>query len=96
MLTLLQQVKLFNNASIIVGDEGAAFVNLIWCNSSAKVACIIPEEWRDYNYSTIAYNAHVECSYIKADITEGFYHKLNPEVLIDFFKSLGITGGCND
>lgn len=37
MLTLQQQVKLFNDAEAIVGGSGAAFTNLVYCNHGVKV-----------------------------------------------------------
>jgi len=34
-----QQMKMFNNAEIIVGPTGAAITNTIFCKSSAKIVC---------------------------------------------------------
>lgn len=35
--TLSQQALLFSNARLVVGPHGSAFVNMIWCNSSASI-----------------------------------------------------------
>lgn len=52
-LGFLEQVKLFNNAKIIIGAHGAAFTNLIFCRKNTKVIEIKPIDRPD-NYVVIS------------------------------------------
>lgn len=52
-LSFKQQIKLFNNAKIIIGVHGAAFANLIFCKPKTKIIEIKPKN-RPNNYKIIS------------------------------------------
>lgn len=86
--SIYEQIVLFSNAKYIIGDEGAAFVNLLFCKEGTKVACIIPGILNDYNYSTIAYYSKVDCTYVNAELTnEDLTHYLEPLVFEQFLTN---------
>ena len=93
---MLEQIKLFNQAKYIIADEGAALVNLMWCEENTKVGCIIPKEWNDYNYSTIANFSKVDCDYIAAKLVDDINHFLDPRIFKDYLIDLLSIGGQND
>ena len=43
-LSFKNQIKLFNNSSIIIGAHGAAFTNIIFCKPRTKIIEIIPSD----------------------------------------------------
>jgi Glycosyltransferase 61 len=54
LLSIQQQISLFNCADIIVGVKGAALTNIIFCNDSAKVMVLSPNDWADPIFWDIA------------------------------------------
>ena len=67
-LSFLQQVNLFSQAEYIAGATGAAFTNIIFCPTYAKVMCIIPRRYKYYGYSTIAKMFNLKCVFIDAEV----------------------------
>jgi capsular polysaccharide biosynthesis protein len=54
LLSIEQQIYLFNSSDIIVGVKGAALTNVVFCNSSAKVIVLSPNDWPDPFFWDIA------------------------------------------
>ncbi len=48
-LSLFQQVRLMQNAAFIVGPTGAAWTNLIFCNTGTQALCWMAEEIGDFS-----------------------------------------------
>ena len=63
-LSLFEQITLFNQAEIIVGTTGAAFSNLIFCNSECKVVCFTNYDLNFSGFSTIAEFVGLEFIYM--------------------------------
>lgn len=42
-LNFIEQVEIFSNAEVVVGATGAAFANLIFCNSDTKIIILISD-----------------------------------------------------
>lgn len=42
-LSFIEQVKIFSNAEVVVGATGAAFANLIFCKSDARIIILISD-----------------------------------------------------
>jgi hypothetical protein len=50
-ISVLEQVKLFNSASVVIGVHGGGFSNLVYCEPGAKVLEIFPDQYvRHYFY----------------------------------------------
>lgn len=63
-LNLLQQVKLMQNAEVIVGPTGAAWTNLIFCNPGTRALCWMAEEIGDFAcFSNLAQFSGVNMEY---------------------------------
>ncbi len=64
-LHFLEQVRTVYHAEFIVGPTGAAWTNLIFCQSGAKGLCWMPEEASNFSaYSTIASIVGVDLRYL--------------------------------
>jgi capsular polysaccharide biosynthesis protein len=65
-LSLLQQVKLMTKAEVIIGPTGAAWTNLIFCNSGTKALCWMVEELGDFScFSNLAQFSGVNMEYLQ-------------------------------
>ena len=69
-MTLEEQVNCFQEAKCIVGTSGAALTNMVYCQPQTIVACIIPEEYKFYMYSSIAYLLQLQPRFLDARVTE--------------------------
>jgi len=79
-ISFLEQVRTAHHADFIVGPTGAAWTNLIFCNSGAKGLCWMADEFGDFSaYSSIARMVGVDLRYLtyKAGVrsTSELYHK---------------------
>ena len=64
-LSFQEQVAVVHNADWIVGPTGAAWTNLIFCQSGTKGLCWMAEEYGDFSaYSTIARLVGVDLRYV--------------------------------
>ena len=86
--SILEQAHAFNKAKYIIGDEGAALGNSMYCGESTTVFCIIPETWRNYVFSTIAYAADNKMIYLDAEDLGNRKHRLNTEMFEAILKQL--------
>lgn len=68
-LSYLEQVKLFQKAKCVVATSGAALTNILYCRKNTDVVCIIPEEYKFYMYSTIAYLLELNPIFLNAEVT---------------------------
>jgi len=69
-LTYEEQVELFHQAKCVVGTSGAALTNIVYCQENTDIICIIPEEYKFYMYSTIAYMLHFNPLFLDAKVVE--------------------------
>lgn len=69
-LTYDEQVQLFHQAKCIVGTSGAALTNIVYCQENTDIICIIPEEYKFYMYSTIAYMLKLNPIFLDAVVIE--------------------------
>lgn len=80
-LSYIEQVELFQKAKCVVATSGAALTNILYCSKGTDIICIIPEEYKFYMYSTIAYllelhplflnaNVKVKTAYTASDVFE--------------------------
>lgn len=63
-LTVAEQIALFNGAEYIVGTTGAAFSNLLFCNSKCKALCLTNYKLFFSAFSTIAAFVGVDFVYL--------------------------------
>lgn len=68
-LTYMDQVSLFHQAKCVAGASGAALTNIVYCQPGATVVCIIPEEYKFYMYSTMAYLLGLNSIFLDAFVT---------------------------
>jgi len=103
LLSIDDQISMFNNAQYIAGASGAAFSNLIFCNSSCKALIISSSTVELSVFSTIAdhvgvdllyYFAH-DKRYVPKSIHEKFHIDVNDllTVVRDFFCDPHVEGG---
>ena len=62
--SIAEQISIFNNAEIIVGGSGAAFTNLIFCNTNCRVICLTNYKLNLSIFSTIAHYLKIEMIYL--------------------------------
>lgn len=87
--SLLEQANLFNNADIIIGDEGAAMANVLYGGKHTTIGCIMPSTWYNNNYSTIAKMSGVNFVYLDAkDLKKNRTHIIDLDYLDRFIDSL--------
>ena len=67
--SLKEQIAAFRDATSIIGDEGAAFVNGIFGSPMCKFTIILPQNWENYVFSTLIYCVGNQCEYLDASET---------------------------
>lgn len=95
-LTFLEQVRLFNEAKVIVGPTGAAFANIIFCNPTAKVTILIADNpSMPYLYwPMLASVAGTDVTYVlgraEGDASEGVHRDFSvpKETMASFLEEL--------
>lgn len=69
-LTYDEQVTLFHSAKCIAAASGAALTNIVYCQPQTDIVCIIPEEYRFFGYSTMAYQLQLHPIFLSARVTQ--------------------------
>ena len=64
-LTVNDQSRLFNNAEIIVGAHGSAFVNMVYCKQSCKVIELFGPGYTSGHDYSLAYVKELSWTYIE-------------------------------
>ncbi len=85
-----EQIVLFKNVDCIICDEGAALVNMLWCQNKAKIICVRPTAYgnfEDLNFPTIAYLCGLDFIYLDAETVDGVYHRVNKELFLNCIKN---------
>ena len=78
--SFLEQVKIFNQAQFIVGPSGAAWTNIIFCQSNIKALSWLPEQISDFSvFSTLAHLSKCDLRFVfteanTADQVHSNYH----------------------
>jgi capsular polysaccharide biosynthesis protein len=91
-LSLVQQIKLFNNADIVVGALGSGMANVIFCNDTVQVIDIFQAR-RDTTIYYICQTLGLSYRCVKTtefiDAQDGQYDTVVPlDVIQDFIKTL--------
>jgi len=68
-LSVADQISLFNQAEWIAGGSGAAFANLLFCNSNCKAMVLLKTHLDTSIFSTVAYVANVNLVHITEEDT---------------------------
>ena len=68
-LSIPDQISLFNQAEWIAGGSGAAFTNLLFCNSGIKVILFLNSRCLTSTFSTIACTVNADLIYITEEDT---------------------------
>jgi capsular polysaccharide biosynthesis protein len=77
-----QQIFLFKNAKYIVGASGAAWSNLIFCNSSCRALTWLPESAKNFPvFSTLANFANVKLFFFNT--ASSHYKDIHDNYIID-------------
>ena len=85
-LEFLQQVRLMQNADMVVGPTGAAWTNLIFCNPGTQALCWMADEIGDFScFSNLAKFSGVDMQYFryrtaKKDSRELYYANYSIEL----------------
>lgn len=78
--SFLEQVKIFNQAQFIIGPSGAAWTNIIFCQSNIKALSWLPEQISDFSvFSTLAHLSKCDLRFVfteanTADQVHSNYH----------------------
>jgi capsular polysaccharide biosynthesis protein len=84
-----EQIQLFKNAKFIIGPTGAAWTNIIFCPSTVKCLCWMPEEINDFSaFSNLAEYSNVDLQYItfKTGIHQNNLHSANYTIDINLIN----------
>ena len=68
-LSIPDQISLFSHAEWIVGGSGAAFANLLYCNSNCKVIIFTKAHFIFSGFSTIGHTVNVDLLYLTEEDT---------------------------
>jgi len=72
-----EQIQLFSKAQYIIGPTGAAWTNLIFCKSTVKCLCWMPEKIYNFSaFSNLAKICNIDLEYIsyKVDVEHDALH----------------------
>ena len=77
-LSVLDQIRIFSQADVIVGPSGAAITNILWCHNGAKVLILHSDHpFKKYPYwDALSRVAGADISYIsgpRANNVDGFF-----------------------
>lgn len=74
-LDFYQQYMYFSQAEVIVGAEGAAFTNILYCKKKINIVCILDQHEKKYFVSNLGYILGHNIIYLAAQKTsKGKYH----------------------
>tara|TARA_Y100000592_G_scaffold18799_1_gene28759 strand:- start:14419 stop:15405 length:987 start_codon:yes stop_codon:yes gene_type:complete len=79
-----EHIKLFKNASIIIGAHGSLFRNMIFCEKSPVVYELCPSTRIDYNFLGISKTLDMNYNWLKVEADEYF----NISIDIDFLHNI--------
>ncbi|TAD93209.1 MAG: glycosyltransferase family 61 protein [Bacteroidetes bacterium] len=68
-LSMLEQMRIFQQAEVIIAPHGAALTNLFFAKPHTKVLEILPETYHDHTTYHIAAYSHCDYYYMRAKIT---------------------------
>lgn len=86
-LSFEEQVRMFQNADLIVGPTGAAFTNVVYCRENTCVGIIVSEIIDTmYCFSNIAYLVNVNLQILGADIVEKGIAESQDQFMLDLDK----------
>jgi len=85
LLTFAEQVKLFSEASVIVGATGAAMANLIFCNSSTRIIVMmgIHDEMPYAYWPNMGLAVGNEVSYVLGKISDSSFRGIHANFRIE-------------
>lgn len=86
--SLLEQVRLFSNAKVIVGSSGAALANALLCNKGARVVVLMGKHsGMIYRYwqNMLAW-ADIEVIYVLGEIVDNRDRGIHGDFLVDIFE----------
>ena len=64
-LNLRDQINVFKNASLVIGTTGAAWTNVLFCESNTKCIIFMPNNYKTYQfYAELAQMLQVEVKYL--------------------------------
>ena len=90
-MTVQNQASLFYNAKLIIGDEGAALVNCMYCGPETTIACIMPQVWHDKQFTTIGYMARAKVINLDAcKVGKDRFHLLDLDYLDRFLEKFRV------
>ena len=94
-LSFKNQIKLFNNSSLVIGAHGAAFTNIIFCRPNTKIIEIIPSDHPNQKCKRISKVLNLNYYRIKttpnnSDINFPFKIKLNKKNLNQIEKIISL------
>ena len=99
---ILEQMKIFSNAKVIISPHGSNMSNIIFCQKNTKIVEISPELNNEYEqnissrYKNIADNLNLEFQTIKADSVDVVNHSdlsvkyIHPKILknSNYYKNM--------
>ena len=81
---IFEQALIVNNADIVIGDEGAAFVNIMYGAQKTLLVSIMPRIWNNCQFTTIANEVGVRCINLDAKLLDP--EKRTHEIDLDYFE----------
>jgi hypothetical protein len=82
-----EQVKIFNNAKVIIGPSGAAWTNIIFCNPEVLLISWLPTNENNFSgYSSLAANFDLRMVFLEAEPNSNEYLQSDYKLSCDRLK----------
>ncbi len=74
-LSLLEQIELFQQAELVIGNHGAGLTNIAFCRPGTKVVQLIPQNMGEINFRPLALYANLDLRYMVCPSTPESTHR---------------------
>lgn len=82
--SLVDQIGIFRNATVIVAPHGAALTNLLWCEEGTQVIELFGENYQPPYYRNLSAFRSLDYHKLGQDtVDEGHWSEVNADIMVD-------------
>lgn len=91
-LNIIEQINVFNNASVVIGITGAAWTNILFCEPNTKCIIFMPNNYKTYQfYGELAEMLQVEVKYLYYENGSDNHEKSDFVINLNELENLLVT-----